>query len=407
MRVVPFQLHKIANSPRRPVFIVEGEKDVLALAKVGLLATCNAGGAGKWKAEHTACLGGRKVIVLPDNDEPGRKHAQAVAFTLNGIAESIHVVELPGLPDKGDVSDWLAAGRTADELVRIVKAAPEWTPESQPWHEIVSLTELSLPGFPSNALPDVLCNWVEAESCATQTPLALAGLLGLAVCSAVIARRVVVEARQGWIEPTNLFVTILLESGNRKSAVFSDAVQPLRDLEFEYIEDAKQDFAQRMSEYRQAEARLKKLEKKASDTGDAEARREACDFAVEFSQMEMPVLPRLLVDDATSEKLGMILSDQGGRIASMSPEGSVFDLMDGKYDKKGTPQFDVYLKGHSGDDLLTDRVGRESVRVKSPSMTCAFAVQPAVIEGLARNAVFRGRGLLARFLYACCQILIA
>jgi hypothetical protein len=96
----------------------------------------------------------------------------------------------------------------------------------------------------------------------------------------------------------------------------------------------------------------------------------------------------------------MMLAEQRGRIASMSPEGGVFDLMAGLYSKSGMPQFDVYLKGHSGDDLITDRVTRNSVRVSHPALTCAYTIQPQVIKGLAENPAFRGRGLLARFLYA-------
>jgi hypothetical protein len=125
--------------------------------------------------------------------------------------------------------------------------------------------------------------------------------------------------------------------------------------------------------------------------------------AAELAENAEPVLPRLIVDDATSEKLGMLLAEQGGRIASMSPEGGVFDLMAGLYSKSGIPQFGVYLMGHSGDDLITDRVGRKGVRVERLALTCAYAMQPAVIEGLAENAAFRGRGLLARFLYAAPQ----
>lgn len=116
-----------------------------------------------------------------------------------------------------------------------------------------------------------------------------------------------------------------------------------------------------------------------------------------------PVLPRLIVDDATCEKLGMILAEQGGRIASMSPEGGVFDLMAGLYSKNGIPQFGVYLMGHSGDNLKSDRVSRSSVYVERPALTCAYAMQPQVIVGLAANPAFRGRGLLARFLYSAPQ----
>ena len=369
-----------------------------------MLATCNAGGAGKWTAEHAQYLAGRPVIVLADNDEPGRNHAQQVAATLQGIAESVRIVELPGLPPKGDVSDWIAAGGTKEELIRLIDATPDWTPAaSEPWPEIVSFDAVDLPEFPTHVLPGALQRWVEAESHATQTPADLAGLLALAVCSATIARRVVVEPRPGWHEPTNLFVAALLEPGNRKSAVFSDAMRPLRELETEMVEAARPTVAREQSDRRQSEARLRKLEKLAAEKGDAETRHEAGNLAEELAELPEPVLPRLIVDDATSEKIGIMLAEHDGRIASMSPEGGVFDLMAGLYSKSGIPQFGVYLMGHCGDDLITDRVSRKSVRVERPALTCAYAMQPAVIEGLAENAAFRGRGLLARFLYAAPQ----
>ena len=113
----------------------------------------------------------------------------------------------------------------------------------QPWPEIVSFDVLDQPDFPTQALPDVLREWVEAESHATQTPADLAGLLALAVCSVGIARRVVVKPRPDWREPVNLFVAVLLEPGNRKSAVFADAMKPLRELEAELIDAARPEVA--------------------------------------------------------------------------------------------------------------------------------------------------------------------
>jgi hypothetical protein len=200
-----------------------------------------------------------------------------------------------------------------------------------------------------------------------------------------------------------LYVAVLLEPGNRKSAVFSDATRPLCELEAELIEAARPRVARAQSDRRQAETRLKKLEKIAAEKGDEEARHEAGNLAEALAMQFEPVLPRLIVDDATCEKLGMILAEQGGRIASMSPEGGVFDLMAGLYSKNGIPQFGVYLMGHSGDNLKSDRVSRSSVYVERPALTCAYAMQPQVIMGLAANAAFRGRGLLARFLYAAPQ----
>ncbi len=403
-RIVPYRLPELLAQPSRPVVVVEGEKDCNNLAKIDLLATCNAGGAGKWTYDHSEFLRGRGVIILPDNDEAGRKHAQQVAQLLDGIAEWVCSVELPGLPNKGDVSDWIASGGTKGELKQLIKVAPKVTPTldelAESWLEIISFDVLKLPDFPTHALPTELKDWVEAESHATQTPPDLAALLAMSVCSACIARRVVVEPRPGWREPVNLYTAILLDPGNRKSAVFSDAMKPLREVEAELVDAERPEVARAQSARRQDEARLRNLEKKAAEKGDAEARHEAGKLAAKLAEEAEPALPRLLVDDATSEKLGMMLEAQGGRIASMSPEGGVFDLMAGLYSKSGIPQFGVYLMAHSGDDLITDRVTRPSIRVERPALTCAYAMQPAVIEGLAENTAFRGRGLLARFLYA-------
>lgn len=138
------------------VFVVEGERDVHTLERLGFVATTNPMGSGKWKPEYSESLRGGRIIVLPDNDPPGRKHAEQVARSLWGIAAAIKVVELPGLPPKGDVSDWLR-NRTKAELVGLVKATKEWTPppERGPASEATKETqpEESLPvGFSEDEL---------------------------------------------------------------------------------------------------------------------------------------------------------------------------------------------------------------------------------------------------------------
>ena len=100
----------LAADPALPVFLVEGEKDVDNLRAVGLVATCNPMGASKWNNEYTKALSGRRVVLLPDNDEPGRKHRDLVTGKLAGHVAELKIVDLPDLPDHGDVSDWLAAG---------------------------------------------------------------------------------------------------------------------------------------------------------------------------------------------------------------------------------------------------------------------------------------------------------
>lgn len=117
----------IAAKPTEIVFICEGEKDCDNLKKLGMLATTNVGGAGKWKPEYTAILKGRRVCILPDNDVPGAEHANKVAAELKGTAAKVKVLLLPGLPNKGDVSDWLSAGGSAEELLQLASTAEEWT----------------------------------------------------------------------------------------------------------------------------------------------------------------------------------------------------------------------------------------------------------------------------------------
>lgn len=139
LKRLPYHLPELAGAEY--VFEVEGEKDVDALRALGLIATCNSGGAGKWTAELSQYFTDRQhITIIPDNDEPGRRHAEQVAAALHGKVASVKILELSGLPEKGDVSDWLK-GRdpeaAAEELCRLAEAAPEWsapTPEdTDPW----------------------------------------------------------------------------------------------------------------------------------------------------------------------------------------------------------------------------------------------------------------------------------
>ena len=103
---------------------MEGEKDVHAVEELGLLGTTAPMGAGKWHSHYSESLRGFHVYILPDNDEPGLKHADFVAKALAGIAEITVVVELPGLPPKGDISDWLLLpGNDREKLLQLCEEA--------------------------------------------------------------------------------------------------------------------------------------------------------------------------------------------------------------------------------------------------------------------------------------------
>jgi hypothetical protein len=121
----------VAADPNETVWLSEGTKDVSRLAKEGLVATCNPMGAGSWISEYNESLKGRHVVILGDNDAPGRKHVRQVASSLLGTAVSIKVLEFPDLPEGGDVSDWLDVGHTIEELCELAESAPAWEPEPE------------------------------------------------------------------------------------------------------------------------------------------------------------------------------------------------------------------------------------------------------------------------------------
>ncbi len=131
---VPYRLPDLVAgiAADRWIFVCEGEKDVEALRNEGFVATTNAGGAEKWPGDWAPRFKSAKVAILPDNDGPGRQHAQTVASSLQGVATVVKVIELPGLPDKGDVTDWLVAGGTADELKALLRDTHEWESTSAP-----------------------------------------------------------------------------------------------------------------------------------------------------------------------------------------------------------------------------------------------------------------------------------
>jgi hypothetical protein len=132
-------LYKLADlTALRPTTVVvpEGEKDCDALWALGLPATTNAGGAGNWRGDRAQAYvaqlraaGATTVIVLPDNDEPGRGHGRDIAASTVEGGLTVRWCDLPGLEDKEDVSDWLAKpGNTADMLRDRLAAAPTWPP---------------------------------------------------------------------------------------------------------------------------------------------------------------------------------------------------------------------------------------------------------------------------------------
>jgi hypothetical protein len=132
---VPYRLPEVLEglAHGRTIVIVEGEAKADLLWSWNVPATCNSGGAGKWRAHHSAYLRGADVVALPDNDEPGRRHAEAVAASLTEAGASVRVLDLPGLGPKDDVIDWARAGGTVEQLHALIERdARPWVPSDAP-----------------------------------------------------------------------------------------------------------------------------------------------------------------------------------------------------------------------------------------------------------------------------------
>lgn len=145
VRRVVYRLRELHDARPKAVFISEGEKDADALAALGLPATTNAGGAGKWVDDYATQLvacGVERVAILPDADRAGHEHAETVARSCYAAGLEVRVVTLPGLPEKGDVSDFLGAGGTRAALVALTKQTPVWTPTATPATDTLHLTPL-------------------------------------------------------------------------------------------------------------------------------------------------------------------------------------------------------------------------------------------------------------------------
>jgi len=291
-----------------------------------------------------------------------------------------------------DTRDVLAAGRALFDTASV----PAWpTP--------IPLTGRTAPRpFPVQALPGWLADMVAAVAEFTQTPPDLAGCIALAVLSAAAGGRVEVEVRGSWREPANLFTVVVLPPGSRKSAVFTALVRPLLAAEATLIERTRPVIVEAELALRVAAKAADRAANAAAAATDSAGRdrllAEAAAAAMNANSITVPTLPRLVADDVTSEQAASLLAEQGGRLAVLSPEGGIFATLAGRY--SGAPNLEVFLKGHAGDMLRVDRRSRPAEHVDRPALTLGLAVQPEVLRDIAQMPGFRGKGLLARILFA-------
>ena len=233
-------------------------------------------------------------------------------------------------------------------------------------------------------------------------PIDLPGCLVLGATATAIAGKVNVSLTDDWLEPLNSYFVIVLPSGERKSPEVREIFDPLEEIEKRLVADRTPEIVRAQTERDILDKRLQGLKTTAAKAPAGErisAEADARELATELAAFEVPSLPRLLADDATPEAVAGLLAEQNGRIAIVSTEGGIFDLIAGRYSDK-VPNLDVYRKAYSGDPIRVDRRTRPPEFIADPCLTLVITVQPDVVRDLAGNRAARGRGFLARWLYS-------
>ena len=412
------------------VHVVEGEKCAAALQALGLPCVTSPGGANAaHKSDWTPLERFRRVFLLPDHDPAGEGFVCSVAGILAGLAgaREVHVCRLPGLPDGGDVVDWLmewvidwdgyapVPREAGDDLSGILRefieecaerVPPEWTVTHAAegalleWETPVPLEAAMVPPWPRDVFPEPVQDFVDALARSTETPPELPALMVLAVLATAAQGKYRVRIKPDYFEPLCLWTCCSLPSGTRKSAVQMTAAAPLVAWE-----KAERDRLQPVIE--EAESRKKTLQARVDTLRKQATRSEGQGFDLLMQQImdaeaEMPVvpaLPQVWTADVTPENLAVIMADNGECMAILSDESGIFENMAGRYNR-GVSNLDVFLQGHAATPVRVNRGSRPPVFLHCPRLTIGMCPQPDVVQSLSDKPGFRGRGLLARFLYA-------
>ena len=344
------------------IFVVEGEKDVDRLHAHGLVATCNFDGAGKWLDSYTETMVGRNVVVLTDNDDDGRAHGELVASKLHGKAASIRVVELPGLPEKGDVCDWFDNGGTVEELTAIVGEAEKWEPSPSDGPE----------PFPMDALPEVVRRYVEEASDSLGCDPAFVAAPLLVVLAAAIGDFCVIKLKATWKEPSILWVAVIAPSASQKTPAINLALAPLHPINrrgFRDHEKVMQEFERDMLLYEGDLADWKRTGRKNDDPPPEKPQRPEC--------------KRYIVSDITMEALADRLSSNPHGLLVFVDELAGWVGSFDAYRSGSNKDESAWLAIHSGSPLTVDRkTGKPTTYIERPTVSIIGGIQPGVFASL-------------------------
>ncbi|MBH1710573.1 DUF3987 domain-containing protein [Stenotrophomonas maltophilia] len=408
-----YRLHELASAgDAATVYVGEGEAGADALAGLGLLATTS-GGASSAEVADWSPLAGRHVRLWPDNDDAGRRYADeagARLCTLGCTVERIDVDAL-GLAEKGDCVDWLAVNSDTDAgavnvlpLVRTPSEAARAGSSVQPFASEPLPDPLpAVPVLDPALLPDCVRTWCIDAADSLQVPLdftAVPAMVGLAAALGGRQLAVRLKTHGHWYERPILWGCVVGRPSSGKSPALSPARRLLESvigLEREEYERARKVHEGNaiLADARRAQAR--DAARKAIKNGtpiDAGALGESASF-----DDDAPTEPRLVVNDATVEKLGELLNENPRGLIQFRDElaGWLASL-----DREGREQDRAFwLECWNGTGPYTsDRIGRGTVRIEACAVSILGGMQPGKLAEYVRGAVrggFSDDGLMQRF----------
>jgi hypothetical protein len=409
VELVPYHLPEILTANGRTIWLAEGEKGADALRGLGLVGTCSPRGAGRWQPAYAPHFAAADVVILPDNDDPGRKHAEAVAAGLRGVAARVRTLELPGLPEKGDPFDWVQAGGTAEVLERLAREVDE---AGDDWPDIVPLyVDDDRPApYPLDALPPTMRAAVADYQRFGQQPVELVACSALAAVS-LAAQGLADVSRDGNLTgPCSLSIITVAASGERKTA----ADKRMRRALSRWEDDKRSEMqpaiaaAERRLAIWEAErdgmlAKLKRLagSTKADDRDDAEAIK-ADLVQHDFDRPKIPQPPRLFYEDATPERLASALAKGWPSASLWSDEGGLVIGSHAMSEDVALRFLALLNRLWDGNRFDRDRETRGCISIRGRRFTASLMMQPGALAKLtaAGGGVARAIGALARYLVA-------
>lgn len=401
------------------VFIPEGEKDCNNLARLGLAATTNSCGApGKWPDTFSDYLIGADVVILPDNDDPGQSHADKVALSLQGKARSVKVVALPGLPEKGDVSDFLASGGTKEQLLQIVAETLEWEPEQAhprstfeenwPDPEPIQTTLRPVDALLPEMIPEPFRGWVLDVSYRMQCPVDFVAIATIIETGSVIGAGCDMRPKEkdDWKVVSNLWGGVIARPSMLKTPALAEAMKPVAALEAA----ARETYEAGLS-WHEAEREAFKAQKDAlkndmltAAKGKAKKSEKVPDLAevkncyANLEEPETPTRRRYKTNDATVEKVAVLLNENPRGMLIFRDELVGLLVNWDREDRQADRAF--YLEAWNGQgSFTTDRIGRGTLDTQNLCVSILGGIQPSKLTGylLQANDDLKNDGLLQRF----------